>query len=265
MRGSRLAVPIVASLSAASCAAAAPPHPAAVAAEPAAAPAARPVASLAEIAGEWDIVSFDGHGPPRLDHDGQRHAYVDIAEQGMRFAIGCNHSGMAGRIEGGVLYPAAIDDGMQTSMGCGPVAEGRDTAFFGFFRARPQVVLMSDGRLLMTAPGHELVLERSSVRRLAMGPALSEIAGSWRVVGFTRFEGGGYRGWGAMYAPGRVTIAEGRVSYSRCPTAAVAVAYTSHFLLRRQDGAAPQAAVECRGVSPAPTEVEPMLAALLGQ
>jgi hypothetical protein len=255
MRGSGLTLLALAAVPAAG--GAAQPH--APAAERAA------VASLAEIAGEWDIVSFDGHSPPRLDSDGQRHAYVDIYAAGMRFAISCNHSGMAGRIEGNVLLRAPIDDGMQTAMGCGPEREARDAAFFAFFRSRPEIERLGDGRLRLTAPGHELLLERSAVRRLAMGPALAEISGSWRVVGFTRFENGGHRGWGAMYAPGRVTIGEGRVSYSRCPAASVRVDYTSDFLLRRQDGGAPGAAVACPGVRPAATEVEPMLAALLGQ
>ena len=228
-------------------------------------PAARPVASLAEIAGEWDIVSFDGHAPPRLDADGRRHAYVDIAAQGMRFAISCNHSGMAGRIEGGVLLRAPVDDGMQTAMGCGSERQAREAAFFRFFRARPEVALLDDGRLRLRNADHELVLERASVRRLAMGPSLTEIEGSWRVVGFTRFVGGGYHGWGAMYAPGRVTIAEGILSYSRCPAATVRFTYAADFVLRRADGGARHAAVECRGVTPAPTEVEPMLGALLGQ
>lgn len=228
-------------------------------------PMARTVASLANIAGEWDIVGFDGHSPPRLDSDGQRHAYVDIGQQGMRFAISCNHSGMAGRIESGALHRAPVDDGMQTAMSCGPEGNARESAFFSFFRSRPQVSLLPDGRLRMASPGHELSLERSSVRRLAKGPALSEITGTWRVISFMRFEGGGHRGWGAMFAPGRLRIENGRLSYSRCPTASVTFSYTPDFVLRREDGGERAATVECRGVSSAPTEVEPMLVTLLGQ
>ncbi len=267
--GMRNAVPALLTLLAAGCAAqqALPPAPL-VAAEPVPqqqTPSPRTVESLAELAGEWDIVSFDGHSPPRLDGDGQRHAYVDIAEKGMRFSISCNHSGMAGRIEAGVLHPAQPDDGMQTAMGCGAEREARDASFFKFFRARPQVRLLPDGRLRMTAPGHELLLERSSVRRLAMGPALAEITGTWRVVSVMRFVGGGHHGWGAMFAPGRVRIENGMLSYSRCPAASVRFSYTSDFVLRREDGGQPVATAPCSGVKPAPTEVEPMLAALLGQ
>lgn len=229
------------------------------------APTARTVTSLAEIAGEWDIVTFDGHSPPRLDSDGRRHAYVDIGQQGLRFAISCNYSNMPGLIKAGALHPAPTGFSMQTEMGCGAEREARDETFFKFFRSRPQVNVLPDGSLRMVSPGHELLLERSALRRLATGPSLSEITGTWRVVGITQFVGGGYRGWGAMYAPGRVRIKDGTLSYSRCPAASVRFAYTRDFVLRRQDAGGPTASVECRGVSPAATEVEPMLAALLRQ
>lgn len=272
MRVSRSVLAILITALIAACAAESAPQPAPVAGrqiEPEAqtppTSAVRSVGSLADIAGEWDIVSFEGHSPPRLDDDGQRHAYVDVGERGMRFAISCNHSGMAGRIDGGVLYPAPVDDAAQTAMGCGRERQTRDARFFSFFRSQPRVELLPNGRLRMTSPVHELLLERSAVRRLAMGPSLSEITGSWRVVSFMRFEGGGHRGWGAMYAPGRLRIENGRLSYSRCPTASVRFTYTPDFVLRRADGGEPAATVECRGVSPAPTEAEPLLAALLGQ
>ncbi|HEX8569458.1 MAG TPA: hypothetical protein VF699_05980, partial [Caulobacteraceae bacterium] len=130
---------------------------------PPASPAAavRRVASLVEITGEWDIVSFDGHSPPRLDSDGQRHAYVNILPHALHFSISCNHSGMQGRIDGGVLHPAPRGESAQTAMGCGREREARDEAFFRFFRSRPQVAVLPGGRLRLSSPGHELVLERS--------------------------------------------------------------------------------------------------------
>jgi hypothetical protein len=168
---------------------------------------------------------------------------------------------MAGAIEGGVLRPASVDRAITTAMGCGPVAEAREDAFFNFFRSRPRVSLLPGGQLLMASAGHELLLERSSVRRLAMGPALAEITGSWRVVSFMQLEGGGHRGWGAMYAPGRLTIADGQLRYSRCPAAAVRFTYTPDYVLRRDGGGEGG----CSGASPPPTEVEPKLAVLLAQ
>ena len=226
------------------------------------APGQKRVASLTEIAGEWDIVRFDGHSPPRLDSDGQRHAYVNISPGGLNFSISCNHSGMAGLIRDGVLQAAPADQRTQTAMGCGPEREARDDAFFGFFRARPQVGLLPDGRLKMATADKELLLEKPAVRRLAMGPALPEITGSWRVISFMRFEGGGHRGWGAMYAPGKVRIADSRVSYSRCPASAVRFNYTPDFVLRRQ-GDGPAADTRCPGAAPPATEVELMLVELL--
>jgi len=222
------------------------------------------VSSLTEIEGPWDIVSFDGYAPSRrLGGGGTRHWFVDVADQGLSFAIGCNYSGMRGHIEGGVLVRAPGETGIQTSMGCGREAEARDDAFFGFFRERPQVTLLPDGRMRMANRGRELLLERSSVRRLVFGPSLPEITGTWRVVSFLHFEGGGHRGWGAMYAPGRVTIGNSTLRYSRCPGAEARFAYGKDFVLRTES--APSSDETCAAASPPATEVEPLLAALLGQ
>jgi hypothetical protein len=226
---------------------------------------ARPVRALADVRGEWDIVEFDGYRPPRLNTDGLRHAYVDIGAGGMSFTIGCNYSGMAGSIgAGGVLIPSAPDNAITTQMGCGPDREARDTAFFDFFRSRPQVALLSDGRLRVRGAGRSLLLERADVRRLAYGPPLAEIAGTWRVVSFTRFLNGGYQGWGPMFAPGRLRIDPAAVSYSRCPALTVRFRYTADFTLFRQSPAVKPGGL-CNGAKPAPTEVELMLATLLGQ
>src|SRR5688572_19205138 len=82
-------------------------------------------ASLADIEGPWDIASFDGYRPARLDSDGQRHAFVNIQGNDVAFAIECNYSGMAARLEAGRLV-ATSNDNVQTEMGCGPEREGRD-------------------------------------------------------------------------------------------------------------------------------------------
>lgn len=228
-------------------------------------PVTRTPASLAAIAGEWDIVEFDGYSPQRLDTDGQRHAFVDIRTTSLSFTIGCNYSGMPASIGAdGVLVPGVPDDGMQTQMGCGPVREARDSAFFGFFRSRPQVALGSDGRLRLATGDRSLLLERADVRRLANGPPLAEITGTWRVVSFMSFRDGGHQGWGPMFAPGRVRIEPSTVSYSRCPDVAAPFRYTADFTLVQQSPAQ-LPSPSCAGVSPAATEVEPMLAALLRQ
>ncbi|HEX8480983.1 MAG TPA: hypothetical protein VF650_03685 [Allosphingosinicella sp.] len=241
---------------------AAEPRPAAPGSGAAAASA---VKALADVQGDWDIVEFDGHRPERLNPDGLRHAYVDVGAGGMRFAIGCNYSGMAGSIgPGGVLIAAVPDGGMTTQMGCGPEREARDSAFFGFFRSRPKVALLPDGRLRVEGTGRSLLLERSETRRLAYGPPLAEIAGTWRVLSFTRFVGSGYHGWGPMFAPGRLLIHGSVIRYSRCPGLAVRFRYTADFTLSRQSPAELPGG-SCGGGKPGPTEVELMLASLLAQ
>ena len=226
---------------------------------------ARPARTLAQVQGEWDIVEFDGYRPPRLNTDGLRNAYVDIGAGGMRFAIGCNYSGMPGSVgSDGVLITAVPDTGMTTQMGCGPEREARDTAFFNFFRSRPQVTLLSDGRLRIEGTSHSLLLERAGIRRLAYGPPLPEIMGTWRVVSFTRFVDGGYHGWGAMFAPGRLRIDPSAITYSRCPALRVSFRYTADFTLFR-DSPDQMPSGLCSAAKPAPTEVELLLATLLGQ
>jgi hypothetical protein len=224
----------------------------------------RTVTALADVQGEWDIVEFDGHRPPRLDADGQRHAYVDIGAAGLRFTIGCNYSGMAGSVADGALMPAIPDQGMTTEMGCGVEREARDDSFFNFFRSRPQLALLPDGRLRIAGAGRSLLLERADIRRLAYGPPLAEITGTWRVVSFTRFLNGGYQGWGPMFAPGRLRIDPSAITYSRCPELAVRFRYKPDFTLFRESPAKLPNGL-CDGTRPAATEVERMLASFLGQ
>lgn len=55
------------------------------------------VTSLSEIAGTWDIASFDGYTPERLGA-GVRQAYVNVSRDHLGYAIGCNSSGNAAHI-----------------------------------------------------------------------------------------------------------------------------------------------------------------------
>ncbi len=112
-------------------------------------PVATPL-TLQAIAGQWDIVSFEGHRPARLDSDGQRHAFVDIRGSDLSFAIECNYSGMSARLDGDRLV-ATSNDNMQTEMGCGPEREGRDAAFFALLRGGPTVSQPSANALLTGA------------------------------------------------------------------------------------------------------------------
>ncbi len=137
-------------------------------------------AALSEITGAWDIVSFDGYRPARLDSDGQRHAFVDVRGDGISFAIECNYSGMRAGIENGRLV-ALSNETVQTEMGCGPEREGRDAAFFAFLRASPAIVARAESAMALENEGVRLELERPEVRRRPLLPTrVSELDGGWR-------------------------------------------------------------------------------------
>jgi len=176
-----LLLPILATALTAACAglavAEAAPAPAQPVAHAVQAPSAPSAASLTDIAGEWDIVSFDGLSPGRAAAGGFRHYYLDVHGHGMRFSIGCNFFTMPVRIEAGVLHRApGFSSG--TEKGCGSEAEALDRAFVDFFSSAPKASLLPDGRLRMSAPGHELLLERASAaRRVTLpGPGADEPA-----------------------------------------------------------------------------------------
>jgi hypothetical protein len=148
------------------------------------APAGAPVSALLEIEGEWDIVSFDGYHPLRLDADGSRHAFVDFSLDSASFAIECNFSGMTARIdESGRLVETPPAESIVTTMGCGRERERRESDFFDFFRSKPTVTKIDEGLLKLESPGTLLVLQRAEVRRLGKLPqSLAEIEGQWKAV-----------------------------------------------------------------------------------
>lgn len=151
-------------------------------APPAAAPTnvQAPVTNISEIDGQWDIVSFNGYRPRRLDSDGGRHAYVDFIGDRVGFAIECNYSGIeTARIENGRLVKVAGDD-MQTEMGCGPEREARDEAFFAFLRNSPSIARRGADELVFERGGVALELVRAEVRQRENAvSALAELDGAW--------------------------------------------------------------------------------------
>jgi hypothetical protein len=169
---------------------------------------------LQGIAGQWDIVSFDGYRPARLDGDGQRHAFVDIRGDEFSFAIECNYSGMSARLERDRMV-ATTSDNVQTAMGCGPEREARDAAFFAFLRGGPRIVSHTEQALALEGEGIRLDLQRPDLRRRSLLPAnLSEIEGAWRAdILYWRVEPGQTNNLLADLAGGaaRVTIASGEV------------------------------------------------------
>lgn len=174
-------------------------------------------AALSEITGAWDIVSFDGYRPARLDSDGQRHAFVDVGGDGISFAIECNYSGMRAGIENGRLVALSNED-VQTEMGCGPERERRDEAFFAFLRTSPAIVARTQSAMALENDGVRLELERPEVRRRSLLPTrVSELDGGWRAdIIYLRPEPGRTDNLLADLngAPARFTIASGQIRLS---------------------------------------------------
>ncbi|MBX7481415.1 META domain-containing protein [Qipengyuania qiaonensis] len=194
-----------------------------------------PVASSREIDGKWDIVRFDGYEPARLS-GATRVAFADFTERGVALKIECNSSGATGTVVDGTFKPQP-GDRIQTLMGCGPEREARDAALFGFFDKSPSVRRLPDGKLLLSAEGEELVLQRPDQRRLDFLPLPGDLTGEWRLIGVTRYlEGNGYAGIGLSDVPGRIVFSDGQAGYTRCPQYDFGYRYTEEGRLLKISG-----------------------------
>lgn len=194
-----------------------------------------PVPSSKAIAGEWDIVSFMGHEPRRLQGT-MRAAYADFRAEGVALKIECNSSGVAGDVQSG-RFIARPGDRVQTAMGCGPVREARDRALFDFFDRKPSVEQIDDDRLRLLAGNDVLILERPATRRLAFLPSAQELMGEWRLQEIARYhEAGGMSGIGLSELPGNVAIDGITVSYTPCPQYDLRYRYTEEGRLEKLDG-----------------------------
>jgi hypothetical protein len=91
----------VAETAAAASTMAAPASPA-----PEAPPVPVPVQNSAEIAGAWDVASFEGYEPRRLSET-NRAAFADFGLAGVGLRIECNYSGRSGTVTGGPLRAGA--------------------------------------------------------------------------------------------------------------------------------------------------------------
>ena len=89
---------------------------------------AEPVANSEAIEGQWDIVSFRGYAPRRLQGT-DRAAVADFRRNSVALRIECNSSGVAGEVRNG-RFVSRPGDRIQTLVGCGPVREARDAALF---------------------------------------------------------------------------------------------------------------------------------------
>jgi heat shock protein HslJ len=184
------------------------------------------VTSLREIAGAWDIASFDGYVPMRL-HEGIRRAYVDIGPRGLSYTIECNYSGNPAHVDGtGILHDESGGSRMSTQMACGPEMDAREGAFYAFFASKPKVSRIGGGRIAMSNGRTTLILEKPEARRLANIPSLRELEGSWVPRMATRvLEGNGHEGWG-FQEPRMLIIAQGTLRYSGCGGVAFSFRYT---------------------------------------
>lgn len=197
---------------------------------------ATPVANIEAIEGQWDIVSFQGHSPRRLQGT-DRAAYADFRGNSVGLKIECNSSGVAGEIRDG-RFISRPGDRIQTLAGCGPVREARDAALFGFFDRKPSVERLGDGRLRLTAGEDVLLLERPAMRRLAYLPSVQQLLGAWRLVQITRYhEGGGMIGIGLSDVPGRIEFDGMTARYTPCPQYCLRYRYAPEGRIEKLEGA----------------------------
>ena len=179
-------------------------------------PNATTAISPAEVLGQWDVVSFEGHTPARKSGS-TREAFADFDERGVRLRIECNYSGVSGVVQGD-RFIAVPGPRVQTEMGCGKEREQRDSRYFSFFDRSPRIERLGAARLRLSAGESILILDRPAYRRLAFIPKESMIQGTWRMDELTRYEpGGGFTGIGLSDLPGSIVIKGNRLSYDRCP------------------------------------------------
>ncbi len=197
--------------------------------------------SLAEILGEWDVLSFDGYEP--LGKGGFRPAIADFTTQGVQLRLECNTADVFGIIQDGRFVGRG---GRHTEMGCSEEREERERRYFSFFANSPAIERLAGGRLRLAARESVLILERREQRRLAFVPARSELEGKWRMEDLTRYSpGGGRSGTGLSDVPGRIVFEGNRLSYDRCPQYGLTFSYSSDGRLTKTDGPSLPAEPDC--------------------
>jgi hypothetical protein len=246
-----------------------PPQPAAAPValvQPAPREEPRPVPDSAAIAGQWDVVSFEGYRPARL-RGTIRAAYADFDATGVSLRIECNYSGRGGTVSNGRFLPPKERGGMQTVMSCGPERNDRESRYFSFFEKSPTVEQIDPNRLRLRVGETELLLERPSSRRLNFVPTAAELEGKWRMLEVTHYlPEGGYAGGGLSEVPGRFVFSGDRLTFNRCPQYALTFRLSEDGRLEKTGGTAPaQDARGCKELSgPPPAPRMPGPADVLG-
>lgn len=229
-------------------------------------PAARPVQSSTEIAGRWDVVSFEGYRPARMQ-GATPAAFANFSADRVGLRMECNYSGVGGTVRDG-RFVAEAGPRTQTEMGCEPELEARDSRYFSFFDRSPTVERLATGRLRLVAGDSVLILERPEQRRLANLLELHELNGRWRMESLTRYGSqGGYSGIGLSDVPGRIVIDGNRLSYDRCPQYELTFAYGAEGRLVKTGGAPLPEQPDCAALKsrwetsglPTPDEILPLL------
>lgn len=225
-------------------------------------PPTLPVPSPAEIAGRWDVVSFEGYQPA------SRHgAFANFWPHGVSLRIECNRSSIPGLVRDG-RFLTQPGPRMSTEMGCGAEREQRDSRYFSFFERSPTIERLSNGRLRLVAGNSVLILERPEQRRLAYRPERDELEGRWRMESLTRYgPQDGESGIGLSDLPGLIVIQGNRLSYDRCPQFALTFTYSADGRLMKTGGAVLPAKLDCAQLRlpwqttglPTPDEILPLL------
>lgn len=225
-------------------------------------PPTLPVPSPAEIAGRWDVVSFEGYQPA------SRHgAFANFWPHGVSLRIECNRSSIPGLVRDG-RFLTQPGPRMSTEMGCGAEREQRDSRYFSFFDRSPTIERLSNGRLRLVAGNSVLILERPEQRRLAYRPERDELEGRWRMESLTRYgPQDGESGIGLSDLPGLIVIQGNRLSYDRCPQFALTFTYSADGRLMKTGGAVLPAKLDCAQLRlpwqttalPTPDEILPLL------
>jgi hypothetical protein len=210
----------------------------------------RPIFNSADVAGQWDVVSFEGHRPRRLSGT-VRAAYVDFGPSGVSLKMECNYTGRPGRVIEGRFVVEPGGDNVQTQIGCGPERGLREQRYFGFFERNPSVEFVSVDRVRLRAGQDELLLERPSLRRLSHLASSAELQGEWEMLEVSRFPPeGGVAGIGLSEASSRIVIEGDRLRIRGCQDLDMTFQYTGQGQLRKSGGKTLQAEpLGCSGVS----------------
>lgn len=209
-----------------------------------------PAATASQVAGQWDVVSFNNYRPERLSGT-TRAAYADFGADGVSLRLECNYTGRTGRVLDGRFVAGPPDNRVQTTIGCGPERGPREALYFSVFERDPSVALAGPDRLRLRAGRDELILERPAVRRMAYLASLRELQGEWEMVELSWFPAaGGVAGIGLSEPSRRLVIEGDRLAIGGCPALGLTFRYTDAGQVKKVAGATlPAGRVGCPALS----------------